>query len=351
MERHMPIEKWMSPNPVVVSGALPFLEVLKVMDREKISCVLITDDGIVEGIFSERDVVNYIAVSGCGVLEEPIEKHMTKNPISVESDEDYDSVYLKMYINNIRHVPVLKEKKLVGIVSIRDLLRFRQNMYEEELSESRLIIQELNKMLNLSKNEQIAMLTDRVKKLEELSLTDHLTGLYNFRYFEKRIREEYIRAKRYKQALSLVFCDIDYFKKINDTYGHSTGDIVLKTIGQVFSNEIGSAELVSRLRKSDIVARYGGEEFVIILPQTTKFNAVVIAERIRHIFEETVFQTDKGLPLEHVTLSFGVSECSDDCMSSEDLVVRADSAMYAAKTRGRNCVVSWDDNIEHRIHS
>jgi diguanylate cyclase (GGDEF)-like protein len=345
MERHMPIEKWMSPNPVSVTKSMHLIEVLRLMDREKISCVLITDDKNIEGIFSERDVVNYIAVFGAGVLDGPIENHMTKNPIYVDSDEDYDSVYLKMYINNIRHVPV------VGIVSIRDLLRFRQNMYEEELSESRLVIQELNKMLNLSKNEQIALLTDRVKKLEELSLTDHLTGLYNFRYFEKRIKEEFIRAKRYRQGLSLIFCDIDYFKKINDTYGHSTGDLVLKTIGQVFSCEIGSAELVSRLRKSDIVARYGGEEFVIILPQTTKINAVVIAERIRHIFEETAFVTDKGLPLERITLSFGVSECSDDCASSDDIIVRADSAMYAAKTRGRNCVVSWEDNIEHRIHS
>jgi diguanylate cyclase (GGDEF)-like protein len=350
MALQAPIEKWMSSDPITVNKDEPILNVLRLMDKQKISSIVVMDQGKIAGIFSERDVVKHVALSGCPVLNEPIEEAMTKNPICVNFDEDYNSVYLKMYANNIRHVPVLKNEKLVGVVSIRDLLRFYQNNAEEELQDARGKLLEAQKMLQLSQNDQILELMERVKTLEEMSLTDHLTGLYNSRYFDKRLTEELGRAKRYGQYLSLIFCDIDFFKKINDTHGHKTGDAVLTALGHIFASEIGSAEMLSRLRKSDIVARYGGEEFVIILPQTTKDGGITTAERIRSVIERSTFSTEKGESMGNITLSFGVSEFPSDAQAVEDLIVKADSAMYAAKNSGRNSVVGWNESFEIRIH-
>ncbi|WP_193110668.1 sensor domain-containing diguanylate cyclase [Sulfurimonas paralvinellae] len=160
------------------------------------------------------------------------------------------------------------------------------------------------------------------EELEDITIRDSLTGLYNRRFYETQIDEEIYNAKRYEHALSVIMLDIDFFKKVNDEHGHSVGDEVL----------IYYANLVKEsLREADKVCRVGGEEFVIILPYTTKDDAVKIAEKLRVLVEKS----KKILP---ITMSFGVTEYIKG--ESEDfLYKRADEALYEAKNSGRNRVV------------
>ena len=165
-------------------------------------------------------------------------------------------------------------------------------------------------------------------RLEAISVTDELTGMYNRRYFFERL-EEYLRAaRRHRLPLSLMMIDIDLFKRINDTYGHPTGDRVLRTI----------AELIrSGLRASDISARYGGEEFVILLPYTDEAEAIRLAHRLL----TTVSSHPFPLPREAgpITISIGLSQLDvEHPVSGESLISRADGALYQAKHEGRNRV-------------
>jgi diguanylate cyclase (GGDEF)-like protein len=191
-------------------------------------------------------------------------------------------------------------------------------------------------LVKLSAEEVLESLFSEINKYKELSLTDHLTGLYNKRYFLMRLQEEASRAIRYKEDLALIFCDIDHFKSINDTYGHHHGDMILREIGELLGGGMGDLKVVSRLRKSDIVARYGGEEFVIILPETPAERAAIAAEKMRATLEEYTF--DIGSEKIKITMSFGVAGTDETTKDAEDLIQRADHAMYKAKESGRNRV-------------
>lgn len=165
--------------------------------------------------------------------------------------------------------------------------------------------------------------------LREEAITDGLTQLYTYRYFELRLRNEFERSKRYKTSLSLVFLDIDHFKKINDTYGHEEGNLVLKTIAQI---------LKKNTRRIDLVARYGGEEFCVVLPQTDLEGARLYADNIRRAVENTPFFL-LGTESVKVTVSAGVSTYPTlEVPSSEEFVKVTDHALYEAKQSGRNRV-------------
>ena len=177
--------------------------------------------------------------------------------------------------------------------------------------------------------------TTILKNLKELAITDELTQLFNSRHFCKQLDMEIYRSKRYKHPLSLLFLDVDHFKKYNDAYGHLQGDKVLIRLGQIIK---------SCLRTMDSAYRYGGEEFTVILPETKCEEALVVAARIKNLME-----TEKFIPVSgnivKVTISIGVTEyCPDERVSS--FVERADKAMYIAKQEGRNQVASL--NCEFR---
>jgi len=163
-----------------------------------------------------------------------------------------------------------------------------------------------------------------MKYFENLSIVDALTGIYNRRYLEEKLEEYMNLAQRHNRPLSLIMFDIDFFKHINDSFGHDVGDKVLKAIAKVVSENI---------RNTDIFARYGGEEFIIIAPETTKEDAKTLAEKLR-VFIENLY-LEGGI---HVTCSFGVAslEKSD---TKETLLKRVDDALYEAKKTGRNKVV------------
>ena len=169
------------------------------------------------------------------------------------------------------------------------------------------------------------------KKTEELTIIDELTETYNYRYFVQKLEEEKRRASRYNLPLSLVRVDIDWFKKLNDTYGHEVGNKVLKGLSVIIKGCI---------RDVDIFARYGGEEFAIILPQTPLVEAHRIGERIRSQVESAAMDAGKEDTVS-ITVSVGISSFPENGHSQEELVSVADQALYRAKGEGRNqvCVI------------
>jgi diguanylate cyclase (GGDEF)-like protein len=241
---------------------------------------------------------------------------------------------MKMKTHNVRHIPVLEGERLYGIVSMRDLIHFYQNKLESAYNEARREIENLKRLVSVSNGEKIETLIQEVEKYKELSLTDHLTGLYNKRYFVSRLVEEVARAQRHRGQLSVIFCDIDYFKRVNDRFGHHWGDEVLRETARILSGAVTEMHIMSRLRKSDIIARYGGEEFVAILPETGREGAAIAAEKMREVIAGHVFLLD-GEEL-HITMSFGVAELSLDDPDHNEIIKNADYAMYKAKNEGRN---------------
>jgi two-component system, cell cycle response regulator len=168
--------------------------------------------------------------------------------------------------------------------------------------------------------------------LEEQATTDGLTGLVNHRTFQERFTTMLGRAERHELAVSLLLTDIDHFKKINDSYGHPTGDEVLRRVAAI---------LKASARKIDIVARYGGEEFALVLEGTDRTGAVQLAERIRQEVEQQSFPSAKGAF--KATLSIGVAGYPYDARDKPDIIARADQALYSAKHAGRNRTVSYTE--------
>jgi diguanylate cyclase (GGDEF)-like protein/PAS domain S-box-containing protein len=178
--------------------------------------------------------------------------------------------------------------------------------------------------------QQTSIAMDNAKlfeKMQQMTITDGLTGLYNRRYFNLILEKEVERAKRYKSPLSLVMMDIDHFKVVNDTYGHLAGDELLKVFSKICQEP---------LRQTDTMFRYGGEEFVLLLPETKLDEAFNAAERVRDLIEKTVFPTNKGDV--QITIGAGVSEFGEQFSSQDDFIESADASLYAAKDAGRNCV-------------
>jgi len=158
-----------------------------------------------------------------------------------------------------------------------------------------------------------------------MNTEDGLTGIFNRRYFETKLIEEFDRHIRYNRPLSLIMIDIDHFKKINDSYGHQAGDFILKKLATLIDE---------RIRTIDIASRYGGEEFCCLLPETTIDSAMALAEFLRIGVETEIFQfKDKRL---RITISQGVSEINTDVDSAESLLKLADDALYESKRNGRN---------------
>ncbi|MBI1909303.1 MAG: diguanylate cyclase [Deltaproteobacteria bacterium] len=172
------------------------------------------------------------------------------------------------------------------------------------------------------------------QKLKDLAIRDGLTDLYNHRYFYEMVTNEFERCRRYHHPLSLLMLDIDYFKSVNDTYGHRAGDYVLTHIAGL---------LRQSFRSVDWVARYGGDEFAVILPETPLSQAMMLAHRIRKKIEAHPFSPPPGEVVFYLTVSIGVSSLSEGAMTKDDLIAFADKGLYEAKSRGRGTVCTHKD--------
>lgn len=215
-------------------------------------------------------------------------------------------------------VPMISEGKLVGLLNAESP---HPNAFTERDERVMSILADSSSMSLVN--------ADLHQQMEKLTVVDELTGLFNFRHFRSRLEDEQRRAARYGTPLSLIMIDIDWFKSLNDRFGHQIGNVALCQLAKV---------ITSCVRDVDVVARYGGEEFIVILPQTATEETHRIAERMRRKVEQTEFGPDAtGRPLP-LTVSIGVSCYPDNGRSEDDLVESVDQALYRAKGGGKNLV-------------
>jgi diguanylate cyclase (GGDEF)-like protein len=188
--------------------------------------------------------------------------------------------------------------------------------------------------LNKKFNKLLKRLDTNNKRLRDLAIRDELTGLFNYRYFRRMIQEQYKMSKRYKFPLSCIMIDIDFFKAVNDTYGHQFGDAILKQLADILKNNV---------RDTDKVVRYGGEEFAVLFPYTDYESAFKKAEKLRKLVKTSSFIV-KGNAIA-ITISVGIASypASRNISRAERLVSYADEALYQAKEKGRNQTVLYTD--------
>lgn len=216
-------------------------------------------------------------------------------------------------------VPLKSKNRILGVVELLN------NLGEGEFSAADLKI-----LSTIADYAAIAIENARYfEKVHELVHTDDLTGLYNARHLLEVLEYEIDRARRYGSGLSLVFMDLDYFKDVNDTHGHLAGSRLLTEVGQVIRKSI---------RSTDVAARYGGDEFVLVLPNTDKSGALVMANNLREKIKSVFFLADQGYRI-RVTASFGVAAYPDDAQSKLALIRLADQAMYRVKESTRDAVL------------
>ena len=161
--------------------------------------------------------------------------------------------------------------------------------------------------------------------LTQMATRDSMSGLYTHAYFQEHLGKCLVKAKYNKQLVSLMILDLDFFKKVNDNYGHPQGDALLKQLGGVIKSVVSS---------KDTICRYGGDEFTVTMADTNRTKAVVLAEQIRQAVEE--FEFVLGPNIVHITISGGVAAYPEDCSTKKELISKADAAMYEAKKQGRN---------------
>lgn len=212
-----------------------------------------------------------------------------------------------------------------SIREIRGLSQSLKSMTETLLLQKKQLIES-----NLNLEEKVQARTYELEvaneELEKLSHFDFLTGLHNRRKFSEYVEYLFKQSKRNQQPYTVMMIDIDYFKKVNDNYGHEMGDHVLKKIAQILTDSI---------RQTDFVARLGGEEFIVVLPSTTLEGANLVAEKIRQSVERATIIENHSL-----TISIGISVASEHDLKANDTVLRADKCLYLAKEQGRNRIVS-----------
>jgi len=181
--------------------------------------------------------------------------------------------------------------------------------------------------VGISSTAQIVSMQYNMERLELISKTDSLTGLYNRRYIIEKLENEFINYKQTKKNFALILADIDHFKNINDSFGHDCGDQILKTVAK---------NLQDAVQEQGMVSRWGGEEFLILLPETEIEDARILADKIRKFIEEEIIEYN-GIQVS-ITLTFGVT-VNEDYEKIDDTIKKADDALYQGKNQGRNCVV------------
>lgn len=248
--------------------------------------------------------------SDCTILSKEKAKDLMESDVS--SKKIFESLDPEIVI------PLKSKNSINGLIFIG-----------KKLIESAYTSAEISFLHQLSRFASIAVENSRLYRMATL---DRMTGLFVHHYFQERLAEEIKRSERNKSPLTLIMADLDNFKRINDSYGHQTGDIMLKDIAKIIHKNI---------RSFDIAARYGGEEFAIILTDTDIDAAYQIAERLRRKVEEAVFP-GASVPLK-ITISIGIYQFDPkEDKNKDSLIKKADTALYKAKSSGKNLVVIHD---------
>src|SRR5258706_8454856 len=236
---------------------------------------------------------------------------------------------IEKYQRTILYLPLRTRDENMGILMVDNLLS-QQEIPPEQLPVLSAVAGQLGMAV---KNARL------FQGVEELSITDGLTGLYLLRYFPQRLKEEIYRAERTHGQMSLMILDIDHFKRINDTYGHPAGDTILATVAE---------RVLANARKVDLTARYGGDEFVILLPDTSAEEALLLAERLHQaVSNEPVDLSNKNSV--NLTVSIGVATYPTHAAKIDELIKRADEALYWIKSHGRNRIRLYSFEIPSKI--
>ena len=250
-------------------------------------------------------------------------------PLIVDDIETNEKVLYKKRpkykTNSFISIPLKAGEKTIGVFNISDKMT-GEVFSEEDMS----ILQSFLSYASLALER--SMYYSLAGHLRELSITDDLTGLFNRRYFEERFFEELQRSERHNLSFSLAIMDIDDFKLFNDTEGHLAGDEVLKNIANIAKDSV---------RVIDVIARFGGEEFAVIMPQTEKKEAFLVAERIRESIKEQLPITWKVFPKDTITITIGIAAFPSDGKDRGELIRNSDKALYKGKMEGKDKTVVW----------
>jgi diguanylate cyclase (GGDEF)-like protein len=286
----------MKPKVVTAGREYSLISVIELMRIYAIGTVIIVSpDKKPLGIITESDIIT--GKTAGDVMSSPV--------LCLKPDDSLENASLMMATNRIRRIPVAgSDGALVGLLSYRDLTEdLRKNYY----------------------------MLDEI--IEDKANKDPLTGLFNKGYGMEQLRYHFELTKRIPTPMAVFIFDIDWFKKINDTYGHACGDRVLKTIGHIIKNNA---------RTVDIVSRYGGEEFMITGFVVDEDSARILPERIRKNIQEMIFFYE-GKSIS-ITISAGIALWNEGVMTADDLFKRADKALYESKNSGRNKVTLFKQN-------
>jgi len=245
---------------------------------------------------------------------------MTSKPMIVNNIRE-DDLFIesdKSYVRSIACIPMVVYSDVIGVINVTNK-KGGKEFTDEDVEMLKAVA------------DQAAVAVNKAQ-LWDMAVTDSLTGLYVRRYFMVKLQEEIHRAERYNKRLSVVMADLDRFKRINDTYGHDAGDRALKSISKFLQKNI---------RDVDAIARYGGEEFVMLIPDADKESAFCLAERLRAELARVKLED-----LPPITISLGIATYPLDGTDIEDLIRKADAAMYAAKQKGRNKAVIFSSAVK-----
>ncbi len=286
-------------------------EVLEHMAENKYDCVVITKDELPVGILTTKDVMELIKNSFDLTL--PISNYMSSPIETIDENSSIKEAINFMKEKHFKRIVVTNSKNvLTGLILQRELISLSYSKWSVLMREYSSELSEINSLLE-----------KKTKRYEKMASTDQLTGLYNRYKFTELFNSEYHTMEQRDNNMSIMMIDIDFFKSVNDKYGHNVGDKVLLQTSNI---------LLKHFRNVDVISRWGGEEFVVLLPTASLENSEKLANKIRENISS--YDMNNGLK---ITASFGITEVKiGDCL--EVAVQRADDALYEAKNSGRNCV-------------
>jgi diguanylate cyclase (GGDEF)-like protein len=262
-------------------------------------------------------IAGWVAAEGEPVLVEDVRK----DPRFVTKVDELTQIETRSVVC----VPIKGREKVLGVIELINCLG-RESFRNEDIPI----------LKNLADYAAIALENARyVQRITELTITDDCTALYNARHLHFVLDAEIYRSNRYNYEFSVIFIDLDHFKQVNDTHGHLVGSKLLWMIGDLIKGH---------LRLIDYAFRYGGDEFVVLLPQTSKENALMVVRRIRDLLNSTVFFTEEGLNIK-VTASFGLASFPNDARTRKEILRMADEAMYLVKNTTRDNIALAGEGI------
>ncbi|HET7842087.1 MAG TPA: sensor domain-containing diguanylate cyclase, partial [Terriglobia bacterium] len=262
-------------------------------------------------------IAGWVAANGEPVLVEDVRK----DPRFQSKFDELTQVETRSVVC----VPIKGREKVLGVIELINQLG-RESFRPEDIPI----------LKNLADYAAIALENARyVQRIHELTITDDCTALYNARHLHFVLDAEIYRSNRYNYEFSVIFIDLDHFKQVNDTYGHLVGSKLLWMIGDLIKGH---------LRLIDYAFRYGGDEFVVLLPQTSKENALMVVRRIRDLLNTTIFFAEEGLNIK-VTASFGLASFPSDARTRKEILRMADEAMYLVKNTTRDNIALAGEGI------